>query len=131
MELIRMKAVAEQRLRASRLSWTIVRPTAYQETWLEIVGRTLVTAGSTRVFGRGQNPINFVSAGDVARVVDLAMTDPGLRGVSVDVPGPENLTLDQFVEIVRAATGVTGTVNHVPLPMLRLMSLVLRPIKPV
>ena len=26
---------------------------------------------------------------------------------------------------------MTGTVNHVPLPMLRLMSLILRPIKPV
>lgn len=131
MELFRMKAAVEQRLRSSRLSWTMVRPTAYQETWLEIVGRPLVTAGSTRVFGRGQNPINFVSAGDVARIVDLAVTDPELRGASVDVPGPENLTLDQFVEIVRAATGVTGTVNHVPLPMLRLMSFVLRPIKPV
>jgi uncharacterized protein YbjT (DUF2867 family) len=131
MELFRMKAAVEQRLRASHLSWTMVRPTAYQETWLEIVGRPLVTTGRTRIFGRGRNPINFVSAGDVARIVDLAVTDPDLRGVSVGVPGPENLTFDQFVEIVRAATGVTGTVNHVPLPMLRLMSIVLRPIKPV
>ena len=130
-ELFRMKAAAEERLRASGLSWTMVRPTAYQETWLEIVGRPLVTTGSTRVFGRGQNPINFVSAGDVARIVDLAVTDPALRGASVDVQGPENLTFDEFVETVRATTGATGTVNHVPLPMLRLMSVILRPIKPV
>ena len=130
-ELFRMKAAAEQRLRASRMAWTMVRPTAYQETWLEIVGRPLVTTGSTRVFGRGQNPINFVSAGDVARIVDVAVTDPALRGQSVDVQGPENLTFDEFVETVRATTGATGTVNHVPLPMLRLMSLILRPIKPV
>jgi uncharacterized protein YbjT (DUF2867 family) len=130
-ELFRMKAAAEQRLRTSRLVWTMVRPTAYQETWLEIVGRPLVTTGSTRVFGRGQNPINFVSAGDVARIVDLAVTDPALRGESLDVQGPENLTFDAFVETVRATTGATGSVNHVPLPMLRLMSLILRPIKPV
>ena len=110
-ELFRMKAVAEQRLRASRLTWTMVRPTAYQETWLEIVGRPLVTTGSTRVFGRGQNPINFVSAGDVARIVDLALTDPALRGASVDVPGPENLTFDAFVDTVKATTGATGTVK--------------------
>jgi uncharacterized protein YbjT (DUF2867 family) len=131
MELFRMKAAAEQRLKASQLSWTIIRPTAYQETWLEIVGRPLVETGSTRVFGRGQNPINFVSADDVARVVDLAVADPGLRGASLDVPGPENLTFDAFVDVVRATTGVTGTVNHVPLPMLRLMALLLRPVKPV
>jgi uncharacterized protein YbjT (DUF2867 family) len=131
MELFRMKAAAEQRLRASHLAWTMVRPTAYQETWLEIVGRPLVATGSTRVFGRGQNPINFVAAGDVARIVDLAVTDATLRGASVDVPGPENLTFNEFVETVKAATGATGHVDHVPLPMLRVMSLILRPIKPM
>jgi len=130
-ELFRMKAAAEARLKASTLSWTIVRPTAYQETWLEIVGRPLVTTGSTRVFGRGRNPINFVSADDVARIVELAVVEPTLRAATLDVSGPENLTFDGFVEVVMVATGVTGTVNHVPLPMLRLMSIALRPFKPV
>jgi len=130
-ELFRMKAAAEARLKASTLTWTIVRPTAYQETWLEIVGRPLVTTGSTRVFGRGRNPINFVSADDVARIVELAVVEPTLRAATLDVSGPENLTFDGFVEVVREATGVTGTVNHVPLPMLRLMSIALRPFKPV
>jgi NADH dehydrogenase len=130
-ELFRMKAAAEARLTASPMSWTIVRPTAYQETWLEIVGRPLVTTGSTRVFGRGRNPINFVSVVDVARIVELAVVEPTLRAATLDVSGPENLTFDRFVEVVRASTGVTGTVNHVPLLMLRLMSIALRPIKPV
>jgi uncharacterized protein YbjT (DUF2867 family) len=130
-ELFRMKAEAEARLKASGLSWTIVRPTAYQETWLEIVGRPLVETGQTRIFGRGQNPINFVSAGDVARIVELAVVDANLRGATVDVSGPQNLTFDGFVEIVRAATATSGIVNHVPLPMLRLMSILLRPFKPV
>ncbi len=130
-ELFRMKAAAESRLKASRLSWTIVRPTAYQETWLEIVGRPLVETGRTRVFGRGRNPINFVSAGDVARVVELAAVDPDLRGATVDIPGPENLTFDEVVAVVRLVTGASGAVSHVPLAMLRVLSVVLRPVKPV
>jgi uncharacterized protein YbjT (DUF2867 family) len=130
-ELFRMKAEAEARLKASGLTWTIVRPTAYQETWLEIVGRPLIATGRTRVFGRGQNPINFVSAEDVARIVELAVVDPSLNGATIDVSGPENLSFDAFVEVVRSATGTTGTVSHAPLPMLRLMSIVLRPFKPV
>ena len=130
-ELFRMKAAAEAHLKASGLSWTIVRPTAYQETWLEIVGRPLVATGKTRIFGRGENPINFVSAGDVARIVALAVADPTLRGATLDVAGPENLTFDAFVEVVRSATGATGTVAHAPLPMLRVMSVLLRPFKPV
>jgi uncharacterized protein YbjT (DUF2867 family) len=130
-ELFRMKAAAEQRLKASSLAWTIVRPTAYQETWFEIVGRPLVATAKTRVFGRGQNPINFVSADDVAHVVDLAVIDPAYRGASIEVSGPENLSFDAFVEVVRQVTGVTGSVSHVPLAMLRVLSLVLRPIKPI
>jgi uncharacterized protein YbjT (DUF2867 family) len=130
-ELFRMKAEAETHLKASGLSWTIIGPTAYQETWLEIVGRPLVATGKTRIFGRGKNPINFVSALDVARIVALAVFDPALRGATVEVSGPENLTFDAFVDVVRSATGATGTVDHAPLPMLRVMSALLRPFRPV
>lgn len=130
-ELFRMKAAAEARLKATNLAWTIVRPTAYQETWLEIVGRPFVETGRTRVFGRGQNPINFVSAEDVARQVDRVVRDQDQRRATSDVTGPENLTFDAFVAIVREATGRTGTVNHVPLAAMRAMSFVLRPFRPV
>ncbi len=130
-ELFRMKAEAERRLKATGLSWTIIRPTAYQETWLEIVGRPLVATGRTRVFGRGRNPVNFVSAGDVARFVELAVVDPALRGATIDVSGPENLTFDGFVGVVRGASGATGPVSHLPRAMLRVLSVALRPFKPV
>jgi NADH dehydrogenase len=130
-ELFRMKAAAEARLKATNLSWTIVRPTAYQETWLEIVGRPLVETGRTRVFGRGRNPINFVSARDVARIVELAVVDPGIRGATVDVIGPENISFDEFVTVVQRVAGSTGSVSHVPPAILRLMSMALRPFKPV
>ena len=130
-ELFRMKATAELRLKGTRLSWTIVRPTAYQETWLELVGRPLVETGRTRVFGRGRNPINFVSASDVARVVELAVVDPALRGVTIDVCGPENLTVDEVVAVVKQVTGADGPVSHVPLAMMRILSVALRPFKPV
>jgi uncharacterized protein YbjT (DUF2867 family) len=130
-ELFRMKAAAEARLKGSRLAWTIVRPTAYQETWLDIVGRPLVESGRTRIFGRGRNPINFVSAVDVARVVELATVDPDLRSATVDVSGPANLTFEEVVAVVRDATGVDGTVSHVPLLMMRVLAVALRPIKPI
>ena len=63
----------------SGVSWTIVRPTACQETWLDMIGGPLVSTSWTRIFGRGRNPINFVSAEDVARVVEQAVVDPALR----------------------------------------------------
>ncbi len=129
--LFRAKFAAEEAIRASGIAWTSVRPTAYLETWLGLIGGPLAAKGKTVVFGRGGNPINFVSALDVARFVTLAIADPALRGQVVDVPGPENLTLDQLVEITEQATGRSGHVTHTPRIAMRLLSLALRPIDPM
>jgi uncharacterized protein YbjT (DUF2867 family) len=130
-ELFRMKHAAEETLRSSGLGWTIIRPTAYMETWLGLVGRPLVTTGRTRVFGQGKNPINFVAADDVARFVELAVVDPSMQGSTVVLAGPQNLTFDEFTTVVGEETGRPGRVDHAPRAMLQLMSVVLRPIRPV
>jgi NADH dehydrogenase len=129
-EVFRMKQRAEEELRDSGLAWTIIRPNAYMETWLGLLAAPLLQAGSTRIFGRGENPINFVSTRDVARYVDLAVTDDSMRGVAVDVGGPENLTANQVVETFQSLTGATGRVGHIPLPMMRVMSVVMKPFDP-
>jgi len=130
MELFRMKYQAEQELKASVLAWTIIRPTAYMETWVTLIGEPLLKSGRTRIFGRGENPINFVSAHDVARFVELAVVDPAMHGEVVEVGGPENLSMEQVAQTFEAVTGKEGKASHVPLPMMRLMSVLMRPINP-
>jgi NADH dehydrogenase len=129
-ELFRMKYEAEQDLRASGLAWTIIRPTAYMETWVSIIGRPLLETGKTRIFGRGDNPINFVSAHDVAALVELAVVEPGLRGQVIEIGGPEDVTLNGLADRFEAVTGKAGARDHAPVPVMRLMSAVLRPFKP-
>ena len=46
-------------------------------------------------------------------------------------PGPENLTFSQFAEALIRARGGAGKVSHVPRPMMRLASTLLRPFNPV
>ena len=130
-ELFRDKWAAEEALRASGLAWTIIRPTAYLESWLGLVGGPLVTTGKTRIFGNGRNPINFVSTADVASFVQLAINDPNLHGSAIEVPGPENLTLDDLASLVESASGRTGRKNHVPRALLHLLRLATRVPKPV
>jgi uncharacterized protein YbjT (DUF2867 family) len=130
MELWRMKHRAEEALQASGLDWVIVRPNAFMELWAEIVGEPIFKNGKATVFGRGDNPINFNSAVDVARFVELALFDPGLSRTILSVGGPENLTLNQLVGQIERAAGRKAAVKHVPVPMMRLMSLVMRPLKP-
>jgi uncharacterized protein YbjT (DUF2867 family) len=119
MELFRAKHAAEQHLRASKVPWTIVRATAFVEMWAEILGKGIV-------FGRGDNPINFVSVHDVAAVVELAVIDPNLRGQIIDVGGPDNLTFNQLVAELQNVTGRSRKVRHVPRWLLRAISPVAR-----
>jgi uncharacterized protein YbjT (DUF2867 family) len=119
LELFRAKYAAEQHLRASTARWTIVRATAFLEMWAEILGKGIV-------FGRGDNPINFVSVHDVAAVVELAVVDRSLRGQVIDVGGPDNLTFNQLAAELRHVTGRSRKVRHVPRWVLRAISPVAR-----
>jgi uncharacterized protein YbjT (DUF2867 family) len=130
MELFRMKYLAEQEVKASGLAWTIIRPTAYMETWGALIGEPLLKTGKTRIFGRGSNPLNFVSVHDVARFVELAVVDPAMRGELVEVGGPENLSMRQVAQTFETVSGKVGKKSHVPLPMMRLMSVLMRPVNP-
>lgn len=128
MVMARAKFAAEQYLKSSPLAWTIIRPSAFMEFWATLVGAPLAQTGRTRVFGRGENPQNFVSICDVATAVEHAVFDESLRGVELEMGGPENLTVNQVVEIVQQVTGRKGRVRHVPVPAMRVMAVLMRPI---
>src|SRR6202165_2699305 len=130
MDLMRMKYAAEEELKASGLAWTILRPAAYMELWCELLGRPLLEKGKTQVFGRGRNPINWVSASDVARFVETAIVDPSLRGQTIEVGGPENLSVTEFLDVFRSETASSGKVGHVPLAGMRVGALVMKLMDP-
>lgn len=128
--LYRAKFSAEKRLRTSGMAWTIIRPTVFMELWAGIVGDSLIKSGKATVFGRGENPINFVSVRDVARVIEQAMTDGQSTGRTLEVGGPDNMTLNQMVEVLAANTDRKAAARHIPLPVLRVSSMLLRPFRP-
>ncbi|HTJ21733.1 MAG TPA: SDR family oxidoreductase [Gemmatimonadaceae bacterium] len=130
MELFRAKHAAERALEQSGLAWTILRPTAYMETWLMVMGEPLQRGGKIVVFGRGENPINFVSVRDVAAFVERAVLDSSMRGRALDVGGPENLTFNEFARRIERAAGRANITRHVPRAVMRVVSTLLAPVKP-
>jgi NADH dehydrogenase len=125
LELQRMKWAAEEYLRASGVPWTIIRGTVFAETWGDILRASANSRGRVQVFGRGENPTNFVRVDDVAAAVVRAVTDPSLRGHTIEVGGPQDLTFNDF------ARGLTGhEPRHVPRIGLRVMGAVAGPVKP-
>jgi NADH dehydrogenase len=130
MELFRMKHAAEEHLQASGVRWTIVRATAFFELWIDVLSQTAARSGRPVVFGRGDNPINFVSVTDVAALAEQAVTDPATRGRILQIGGPENLTFNQLAAAIQAAAGRTSAPRHVPPLVLQLMAQTAGRLKP-
>jgi NADH dehydrogenase len=124
-----MKAAAEELVRAGGPAWTILRPGAFLELWLWFLCARL--PDKAVVFGRGDNPINQVSVEDVAWMVDRALCDPVLRGQTIDMGGPDNVSHRQLVHTFCRVTGATRPVRSVPRAVLRLMRHPMRAFNPV
>lgn len=122
MELFRMKHAAECALTASTVPFTIVRATAFLELWIDLLTRTAGRSKRPLVFGRGQNPINFVSVRDVAALVDRVVTDPATRGETLQIGGPANLTLNQLAQLVIENLGGHRQPRHIPPAALRALA---------
>lgn len=130
LEFFRIKYRTEEYLRASGLNFTILRPGAYMELWDQMIGQPIREQGKTTIFGRGTNPINFVSVQDVARFVSIALDDLRARNAVLEVGGPENLTMNQVAEIFERASGRQAKKRHIPLPVMRVMSILMQLINP-
>ncbi|MEO3938616.1 NAD(P)H-binding protein [Dermatophilaceae bacterium Soc4.6] len=124
-ELFRMKAAAEAHLKARDLPWTIVRATAFAETWADIITASTGRDGRPRLLGPARNPMNFVPVADVAATVIRAIDAAALRGRCVEVDGPENLSLTDL------AARLTGRPpRHLPTPLVRTLGWAARPLAP-
>lgn len=130
LEFFRIKYRTEEYLRASGLTFTILRPGAFMDLWAGLIGQPMLKQGKTTIFGRGDNPVNFVAVEDVARFVCTALEDPRAHNQVIEVAGPESLTLNQVAETFARASGRPAKKRHVPLPMMRVMSIVMRPVNP-
>ncbi len=129
MSLHRAKFAAETSLRSSGLGFTIIRPTAFLETWMMVIGQSLEKKGLALVFGPGRNPINFVSVRDVAALIALAVRDPTLRGETLEIGG-EDLDFSTIAEALIRAHGRAARVKRIPLWALRAMAILARPFAP-
>lgn len=130
LEFFRIKYGIEEYLHSSGLSYTILRPTAFMEFWAALIGQPILEKGQTTIFGRGVNPVNFVSVADVAGFAVIALKNPQARRQIIEIGGPENLSLRQVAEIFERIAGRPASKRYIPLPVMRVMSVLARPFNP-
>ncbi len=127
----RTKFKVEQYLKASGLPWTILRPAAFMEMHAhELIGKSIIAGGTATILGRGDRPMNFVAVRDVARLAVRVVTDPALRGQTIEIGGPENLTQNEVAALYGQLCRCEPKVRHVPLGALRVLATVIGPLHP-
>ncbi|MET9324183.1 NAD(P)H-binding protein [Streptomyces sp. NPDC003038] len=93
----------EQLLKASGMAWTILRPTQFASNALmwaaSIRGRETVRAPYA------ETALPTIHPADIASVARVALTEPGHRGRTYALTGPEPVTARQQVETIAAALG--------------------------
>lgn len=110
------KKAAEELVRASPLAWTILRPAVVAGP---DGGAALFFARLLRLFplmplARASARLAPVAVGDVAEALVRALEDPHCSGRIYELGGPQETTLQGFVEAIAHALG--RRVHIVPLP---------------
>jgi NADH dehydrogenase len=127
----RTKARIEGYVRDSGIPYTIIRAAPFMEIHAYmLIGKPVVEGKRVMLAGKGTNPRNFVAAEDVAKVVVGALRIPSLRGETIDVGGPENLTARQVVQVFERLSGRKAKTTHLPLAAVRAMARVMKPLHP-
>jgi len=130
-DFARTKYSIEEYLKASGLSYSILRPSWYMEQNVHIYnGKSILESGKTSLLGKGTKLRNFVAVRDVAQFAVRALMDAKLKNRTIDIGGPQNATNNQVAELYGKIAGVTPKISHMPPFMAKAMSVVLKPIQP-
>ncbi len=119
LRLDRSKWAAERVIRESGTSWTIVRAAPYAQTWAMILTMSAGRSERPGIIGAGEPPHRFVDVRDVVAAVARAATDVSLHGRTLEVAGPEELTLGELAAMMQRANSWPGSPRHIPMPVAR------------
>lgn len=117
--LTRAKRGVEGHLRASGMTYTILRPSCFMEVWLSpALGFDHPNASAT-IFGSGENRLSWISIADVAAFTVQAVDNPAARNAVLELGGPQALSPNEVVKIFEEVSGRPFRVDHVPEDALR------------
>ncbi len=127
------KYAAEQALRASGMTYTILRPSSFQETFGDGFApfkRLVERGGIGLVPGSGRGRHSFVAVRDVARAAALALDRPEARDAVLPIGGPDDLSYPEAFAQIRSVAGRAVDLLYLPAPLLSLGGLLAAPLLP-
>jgi uncharacterized protein YbjT (DUF2867 family) len=108
------KAKVEEALRASSMTYTILQPSYFMETWLGPHFGVDVANARAQIFGSGDRKMDYVSLYDVAELAVQSLTNPAARNATIRFGGPQPLSQREAIRAFEEAAGRAFQVQEIP-----------------
>ncbi|MEE8449018.1 MAG: complex I NDUFA9 subunit family protein [Thermodesulfobacteriota bacterium] len=129
----RTKWMAEEQLRASGLNHTIFRPAIIfgpGDGFINLLVGMVVRLPLVPIIGTGEYLFQPIYIDDVVTCFLEAVKNPADIQGSYELAGPERLTFNRIVEIIKQTLGVKKGVIHIPMKIMKPLVFVLERILP-
>jgi uncharacterized protein YbjT (DUF2867 family) len=113
------KRAVEERLRRSRMTFTILQPTFFTEVWLGPALGFDAANARAQIYGDGEAKVSWISFLDVARFAVASLDNAKAGNATIPLGGPDALSPLDVVRQVERLSGKPMAVQHVPAEALR------------
>jgi uncharacterized protein YbjT (DUF2867 family) len=113
------KRMCERRLLAGKMQSVILRPSYFTDVWLSPALGFDPANARARIYGTGENPVSYISAGNVAEFAAAAAASDEPGPLALELGGPEALSQLQAVRIFEEMGKRKLALEFVPLEALR------------
>jgi uncharacterized protein YbjT (DUF2867 family) len=108
------KEKVQETLRASSMTYTILQPSFFMETWLGPRLGVDVANARAQIFGSGNQRMDYVSVNDVAELAVQSLTNPAARNATIRFGGPQAVTQREAIRAFEEAAGRAFQVQEIP-----------------
>lgn len=112
--LVQAKRSVEAHLEASGLTYTILRPGLFMESWLGPMLFADPASGTAKIYGAGTVKQNYVAVGDVAEVAVQSLRNPDARNTVVSFGGPDAISQRDALAMFQEAFNRPFEVSEIP-----------------
>ena len=130
-DFFRVKHSIEECIQKSGLAYVLLQPGAFMETWAGMLAGGLRKNGVAVLFGNGRTLANFIAVEDVAEFSIRILLNEEIHNEVIEIGGPSNISFDGLLMLLEQHMGVQATRRRIPVPVLWLGGLLLRPFNEV
>lgn len=108
------KRDVEEYLKRSGLTYTILHPSLFMESWLGPMLFANPAAGTATVYGDGTHKLHYVAVADVAELAAQCVDNPAAHNAVIPFGGPEPISQRDAVKLFEEEFGKPFTVTEIP-----------------